>query len=193
MAVNLAPNQLQDPELARTVAEVLDEFALRPAQLVLEITEGALLSNDPQALATAAALRRLGVGLALDDFGTGFSSLAHLRRFPLTVLKIDRSFIADVDLDAEARHFLKAIARLGQDLQLDLVAEGIERSSQLDAVREVGAVLGQGYLFAAPARAEDFRVLVSNGGVGLRPRPAPHLLSAPRGRVVREFVRRRGA
>jgi EAL domain-containing protein (putative c-di-GMP-specific phosphodiesterase class I) len=179
MSVNLSADQVSDPGLPHLVGRLLDEYRVQPRQLVLEITEGALLTDDPNALATARALADLGVALALDDFGTGYSSLAHLRRFPLTVLKIDRAFVADIDNDDQARCFLRAIARLGRDLGLRLVAEGVERRTQLDLVRELGPTLVQGYLFSPPKPAPELAAVVAPAEAAPWAR-APRPLGTPR-------------
>jgi diguanylate cyclase len=161
VGVNLSPDQLLDPQLPHIVARALLGAGVQPRQLYLEITEGALLTDSPHAVANTQALTRMGVSLSLDDFGTGYSSLAHLRCFPLTVLKIDRSFIADIDTDRRARRFLRALYRLGRDLDLQLIAEGVERPSQLDVVRNLGPCLLQGYLACRPQPAAYFHELLT--------------------------------
>ena len=113
---------------------------------MLEITERALLTDDPRATAVADRLVELGVTLSLDDFGTGYSSLAHLRGFPLASLKLDRSFLADIDTDPKAQPFLRAVVRLAKELGLRVIGEGVERDCQLDILRRLGCHLVQGYL-----------------------------------------------
>ncbi len=156
MSVNLSPEQLIDPALPGRVAASLARHQVAPSALTLEITERALLTDDPNAIQVARALTELGVVLALDDFGTGYSSLAHLRAFPLGAFKLDRSFVADIDTDPDAHHFLRALIRLGKDLGLQLVAEGVERASQLTVLRELGCDYVQGFLVSRPLPAEAF-------------------------------------
>ena len=148
--VNLAPSELQNPELAREVAQVLEETDLLPERLSFEITESGVMRNPEIALQTMRELRELGVALGLDDFGTGHSSLAYLREFPLDSLKIARPFVMglpDAELDAV---FVDAIVRLATSLGLDVVAEGIESEAQCQAVAGLGCTHGQGFYFGEP-------------------------------------------
>jgi diguanylate cyclase (GGDEF)-like protein len=151
--VNLAPSQILDPELPARLAAILTRHGLPPSRLVLEITEAALLTDSSLAIDNAHQLVEMGIRLSLDDFGTGYSSLAHLRRLPLSSVKIDRSFVGAVDTDEEARAFIAAVIRLGQDLGLEVVVEGIERPEQLAVARELGTTYVQGYLLGAPDEA----------------------------------------
>ncbi len=160
IAVNVASRQLADPEFPATVVDILARSGLHPGRLVLEVTESALL-DEGRATVAIAELKEVGVRIALDDFGTGYSSLSHLRRFPIDVLKIDRSFIDAIDGDnGDERALVRSIVRLAQSLRLEVVAEGIERSGQLDVLRAFGANLGQGFLFARPLEADAFRRLL---------------------------------
>ena len=148
--VNLAPSELQNPELAREVAAMLDEMNLAPERLALEITESGVMRNPDVALQTMRELRELGVALGLDDFGTGHSSLAYLREFPLDSLKIARPFVTglpDGELDAV---FVEAIVHLATSLGLDVVAEGIESAAQCQAVAALGCTHAQGFYFGEP-------------------------------------------
>jgi EAL domain-containing protein (putative c-di-GMP-specific phosphodiesterase class I) len=148
--VNLAPSELQNPELAREVAAVLAETELAPERLAFEITESGVMRNPDVALQTMRELRDLGVALGLDDFGTGHSSLAYLREFPLDSLKIARPFVVglpDGELDAV---FVEAIVRLATSLGLDVVAEGIESAAQCQAVAALGCTHAQGFYFGEP-------------------------------------------
>ncbi len=148
--VNLAPSELQNPDLSREVAEVLAESGLPPERLAFEITESGVMRNPEIALQTMRELRELGVALGLDDFGTGHSSLAYLREFPLDSLKIARPFITglpDAELDAV---FVDAIVRLATSLGLDVVAEGIEFPAQCQAVSALGCTHAQGFYFGEP-------------------------------------------
>jgi diguanylate cyclase (GGDEF)-like protein/PAS domain S-box-containing protein len=165
-SVNLSPRHLQQPELVARVAAALDEFAVPPDRLVLEITESVVMEAGSGVIETLDALKALGVRLALDDFGTGYSSLAHLHRFPLDVLKIDRSFTAALGDDHQGASIAGAIVSLAQALGLATVAEGIEDSAQQRALERMGCTFAQGYHFARPQPAEAFDDL-------LRVAPAP--------------------
>jgi diguanylate cyclase (GGDEF)-like protein len=148
--VNLAPSELQNPNLTREVRAVLEETELPPERLAFEITESGVMRNPEVALETMRELRELGVALGLDDFGTGHSSLAYLREFPLTTLKIARPFVVGLpegELDAV---FVDAMVRLATSLGLDVVAEGIESAAQCDVVSALGCTRGQGFYFGEP-------------------------------------------
>jgi diguanylate cyclase (GGDEF)-like protein/PAS domain S-box-containing protein len=165
VAVNVASRQFQDPAFAGDVADALEATSLPPARLVLELTESTLLDEGPVMSSAIAELKRLGVRIALDDFGTGYSSLSHLRRFPIDILKIDQSFVAGIDGDSrDERALVRSIVRLALSLRLDTVAEGVERSEQLNILRTFGARLGQGFLFARPMDAAAFRRHISGAG-----------------------------
>jgi diguanylate cyclase (GGDEF)-like protein/PAS domain S-box-containing protein len=147
VSVNLSSRQLQEHELPTWVAESLASTGLPAANLVLELTESSLLQDEDGLLQQLSAL---GVRLALDDFGTGYSSLSYLARFPIDLLKIDRTFIADVGTPRENTALLRSVIQLASAMKLRTVAEGIERAEQLERVRELGCDYGQGFLFARP-------------------------------------------
>jgi diguanylate cyclase (GGDEF)-like protein len=157
VSVNLSAKQLQAEDLVDEVADVLDATGLSASRLTLEITESVLVDDPASAARTLGALKALGVSIALDDFGTGYSSLSYLSRFPVDVLKIDKSFVDAVDMaDAGTeRALLQAIVGLGRTLELNVVAEGIERPEQRIALQKLGCGLGQGYLFGRPVPSED--------------------------------------
>jgi diguanylate cyclase (GGDEF)-like protein/PAS domain S-box-containing protein len=159
MSVNVAPKQLADPEFVGIVTRALYQHGLPASDLTLEITERTLTAQEPQIVRTMEELERLGVGLAIDDFGTGYAALGYLRRFPVTTLKIDMSFVKGVDKSTDERSLVQAIIRLGETFDLTLVAEGIETRGQRDALRLLGCDQGQGFLFArglAAAEATTF-------------------------------------
>jgi EAL domain-containing protein (putative c-di-GMP-specific phosphodiesterase class I) len=164
LAVNVSGVQVERGNLDRIVAEVLHETGMEPGRLELEVTETALMRNAGRAFEILDALRCLGVGVSMDDFGTGYSSMAYLKRFPLTRLKIDRSLVADIGRDANDEAIVAAIVALGRSLGLDVVAEGVERSEQVDRLREMGCHQVQGFLFARPMRPADFEVWLQAGG-----------------------------
>ena len=159
-SVNLSIRQLQRNDLADKVARCLEISGLPADDLVLEITETQLMQDTAQVLATLRELAAIGVHLALDDFGTGFSSLGYLKRFPLDILKVDKSFISGTPGDAEARVISQAIIGLGRSLDLLVVAEGVEEPHHLDFLRKETCPLAQGYLFSAPRPAAELEVLL---------------------------------
>jgi EAL domain-containing protein (putative c-di-GMP-specific phosphodiesterase class I) len=152
--VNLSPRQIAHPDLLATVVEALERGGLEPHSLCLEITETALMADAAASLSVLSALRSLGVELAIDDFGTGYSSLSYLKRFPVSVVKIDRSFVDGLGHDPDDTAIAGAIVSLGRSLGLQIVAEGVETTRHLDELRRLGCDRAQGYLFA-PALAPD--------------------------------------
>jgi diguanylate cyclase (GGDEF)-like protein/PAS domain S-box-containing protein len=165
LSVNLSARQLQAPRLAEMVAKTLRSTGVRPTDLILEITESMLVDDAERTIAKLHLLRELGVRLAVDDFGTGYSSLNYLRRLPVDVLKIDRSFVQGIGTEAELTSLTGAIVGIGRDLGLDTVAEGIEEVGQLEALRGMGCALGQGYLFARPLPPDELAALLGPGRV----------------------------
>jgi diguanylate cyclase (GGDEF)-like protein/PAS domain S-box-containing protein len=168
ISVNLSPRQLLDASIVDTVREALSSSGIPPETLTLEITETALVQDTELTIERLTALKRLGVRLAIDDFGTGYSSLSYLQRFPVDVLKIDRSFIDAADRDANPA-LVRAIVELGRTLELDTVAEGIERNDQLHQFKALQCRLGQGYLFARPAAEDEISALFERTGLGSGP------------------------
>ncbi|WP_448623634.1 putative bifunctional diguanylate cyclase/phosphodiesterase [Geodermatophilus sp. URMC 64] len=160
MAVNVSPSQLGSPDLLRQVREALVDSGLPPSALVLELTESVLVRDPALAAARLKELRSLGVKLALDDFGTGYSSLSHLRQFAVDILKIDRSFVSTIDDKEAMPAILRGLINLGRTLDLEIVAEGIEEELQRTHLRDGGAGLAQGYLFAAPLEHTDAGLLL---------------------------------
>jgi diguanylate cyclase (GGDEF)-like protein len=165
MAINVASRQLQDPAFTASLAATVRRSGVRPADLVLELTESALLDDGETTAASIAGMKEVGVRIALDDFGTGYSSLSHLRRFPIDVLKIDRSFVNGIDGDDDGeRALVHSIIRLARSLDLETVAEGIERPAQVARLRALGARLGQGFHFAHPMDPADLAALLRRRG-----------------------------
>ncbi|HUA12624.1 MAG TPA: EAL domain-containing protein [Solirubrobacteraceae bacterium] len=152
MCVNLSVKQLQHSDVVADVTDALEESGLDPSLLTLEITESVLIDDPDLTVAKLTALRDLGLRIALDDFGTGYSSLSHLSRFPVDMIKMDRSFLRD-DVSAETVDLSSAVVALGSSLALEVVAEGIELDVQLSRLRDLGCDLGQGYRFARPMEA----------------------------------------
>ncbi|MBW0113856.1 bifunctional diguanylate cyclase/phosphodiesterase [Pseudonocardia abyssalis] len=158
VGVNVPPRLLLDPDFPDRVALGIRRHDLAPGQLVLEITEDALLDDLDTASAIARRLRALGVMLSLDDVGSGYASLLHLRHLPLQSAKIDRVFVDDIDTDDDARRFLGAVLTCGRDLGIHVVVEGVERVTQATVLRSLGAVYAQGHCFGRPVRPGDIDV-----------------------------------
>ena len=156
ISVNLSAQQLFDPHLVPSVRHALALTGLDPARLLLEITEDTFISDGAGVLERLQQIRDIGVRLAIDDFGTGYSSLAYLRRFPVDILKIDRSFVEGVAAGWQGKAFLNTIVRLSETLSMTAVGEGIETQEQLTALRQLGCPFGQGFLLAKPMSSEEF-------------------------------------
>ncbi|WP_305806027.1 EAL domain-containing protein [Stenotrophomonas sp. YIM B06876] len=155
ISVNLSPTNFHNLDLPQQIAQILQAEALAPADLTVEITEDVLLDNNPATLCTLEAVRALGVRLSMDDFGTGYSSLSYLRQLPISELKLDRSFVCDIEHDAVAAALTRAILHIGHSLQLDVVAEGVESAEQLRLLGEQGYRVVQGFHFTPALPAEQ--------------------------------------
>ena len=156
--VNVSPHSIGDPGLPDRVAQHMARHGIGPGQLVLEITEDALLNDLPTALTVTHRLRDLGVVLSLDDFGAGYSSLLHLRQIPLSSVKIDRGFAGDIDTNPETEQFMRALLAFGRDLGLRVIVEGVERPAQVEVLRRIGGTHAQGHLFGRPVPADQVRL-----------------------------------
>jgi len=155
ISVNLSVRQLADPELMPNVRSALADHRADPSQLLLEVTESVIFDDAQAGLTVLTALRSLGTEIAIDDFGTGYASLSYLRRFPASVVKIDRSFIVEIDKDPRTRSIVEAIVTMARALDLSTVAEGIETAEQLAVVRQLGFDTGQGFYIAKPIPATE--------------------------------------
>ncbi|GAA2724236.1 putative bifunctional diguanylate cyclase/phosphodiesterase [Cellulomonas aerilata] len=155
MSVNVSAQQFQHPGFVWDVTEALERSGLDPHLLTLEITESVLVDDAQRVAGKLRRLKELGVRLALDDFGTGYSSLSYLRRFPIDVLKIDKSFVDDLAVSPEDRAVVGAIIQLGRTLDLQVVAEGVEDDAQVRALASLSCPLGQGYRFGRPRPASE--------------------------------------
>jgi diguanylate cyclase (GGDEF)-like protein/PAS domain S-box-containing protein len=153
IAVNVATQQLIDRDFSRVVQDALGETGIDAGSLWLEITETVLMADTQAAAVSLRALRSLGIHLSVDDFGTGYSSLTYLKRFPVEAIKVDRSFVAGLGLEADDTSIVDAVVRLGHSLGLTVVAEGVETPLQLNRLRELGCDRAQGYLFGRPRPA----------------------------------------
>ena len=154
IALNLSPSQIRNPRLIATVDSALAASGIAPSRLELEITESVLLEDATTGGAVIKRLRALGAEIALDDFGTGYSSLSYLRRFRFDRVKIDRTFVRDIETSDEAQAIVSAITRLAQALGMQTTAEGVERPEQLDLLRKLGCDEAQGFLILEPVEAE---------------------------------------
>jgi diguanylate cyclase (GGDEF)-like protein len=155
VAVNLSPVQFSAPNLVDVVQRALIESGLAPHRLELEITERLLLENSEHITSILRRLRQLGVRIALDDFGTGYSALSYLRKFPLDRIKIDRSFVSDLAVRSEQAAIVQAVLNIARALGMNVTAEGVETTDQLDFLKALGCDDAQGYLFGAPIPFEE--------------------------------------
>jgi EAL domain-containing protein (putative c-di-GMP-specific phosphodiesterase class I) len=153
LSVNMSAINFRDPEMAAVLGLNLAEYGLLPTDLTLEITESVMLDPDPDVLFNIEAIYAMGVCLSLDDFGTGYSSLSHLHRLPIHELKLDKSFVRDIDNSAIARTLTTSVLRIGESLGMTVVAEGVETDSQHRFLAEQGCPVLQGYLLSEPLQA----------------------------------------
>jgi EAL domain-containing protein (putative c-di-GMP-specific phosphodiesterase class I) len=175
--VNLSVRQFNQRDLEGTVANALAVAGIEPSTLCLEITESVLLEESEKVSETITGVARHGVRFALDDFGTGYSSLAYLTRLPIDALKVDRSFVEALGSDSRSTAITTAIVRMAQALSIDVIAEGVETSSQVDALRGLRCELAQGFYFHRPLTAQAIAELLgprrsgrATRAVSLRPR-----------------------
>lgn len=155
VSVNLSPRQFQRQDLGRLIAEILEETSLPADKLELELTESTVMKEPERAAKVLGQLKSLGVSIAIDDFGTGFSSLSYLNRFPIDVLKIDRSFIKNLEWDEANASISSSVISLGQSLKLKIVAEGVESREQLSFLEEHSCNFVQGYYISRPLDAKS--------------------------------------
>jgi EAL domain-containing protein (putative c-di-GMP-specific phosphodiesterase class I) len=162
IAVNLSIRQLTQPNLADLIEGVLKENNLKPELLELEITEGIMMGDTKKAMEFLLRMHKLGVQMSIDDFGTGFSSLSYLKNLPVNKLKIDQSFVRDIETDESDAAIVRSIINLGHRLDLKVVAEGVETVEQLDFLRIRGCDEVQGYFYSRPLAAGDFLKFVNS-------------------------------
>jgi EAL domain-containing protein (putative c-di-GMP-specific phosphodiesterase class I) len=160
MSVNVSMRQLETDVLVGHVTSALAASGLDPASLVVEVTESTLMRDADATVSRLQALKEIGVMIAIDDFGTGYSSLAYLRRFPVDVLKIDRSFVAEMDGSADATALIRTLVELGRALGIMTLAEGIEETAQLEVLRREQCDSGQGFIFSRPVEPEAIDALL---------------------------------
>ena len=161
VAVNLSPRQFTQKTLVQSIADLLQETGMIPALLELELTEGTVMHDVDHAIEVLRNLKALGVQISIDDFGTGYSSLSYLRRFPIDVLKIDQSFVRELSIDADDEAIVRAIVTLAHSLRLEVIAEGVENTAQLDFLRDEGCDMMQGYHYSRPLGSEAFQQLLA--------------------------------
>jgi EAL domain-containing protein (putative c-di-GMP-specific phosphodiesterase class I) len=168
--VDISPAQLRQGDLANVISKLLSANGFGPDAIELELTERAMFvasgARDRKGRDTIAELRDSGIRIALDDFGTGYSSLSYLKQWRVDKLKIDRSFICDVDTDPDDFAIVSAIFAIARQLRIDVVAEGLESHQQVQRLRALGCRLGQGYLYARPQPAEECTQLLRSGAAG---------------------------
>ncbi len=163
VAVNLSVTQFIQGSILSDVEIALDSAGLDPGRLEIEITESVMMRDHARSLALLQELRRRGVRVAMDDFGTGYSSLSYLRSFSFDRIKIDRSFVRDIEVSPNAQAIVRAITVLGESLGMSVTVEGVETAGQLDAVRRAGCAEIQGYLFSTPRPAAEIAAIVAGG------------------------------
>lgn len=155
MAINLSFRQFQDSQLLPTLSRLIEELSVDAHWLEFELTETAVMRRSDQVLQTMDAMRRLGVRFSLDDFGTGYSSFMHLNSLPIALLKIDMGFVGQMELREENRKLVNAMIKLAHNLNLEVVAEGVETAGQLELLRDFGCDQVQGYLISRPLPIAD--------------------------------------
>src|SRR6185369_7726331 len=161
VAINLSTGEIDRPDLVAQVEGIRRETGLPPGALKLEITESDIMRDPDKAAVTLRALREAGAGLALDDFGTGFSSLSYLTRLPFDTLKIDRYFVRTMATNEGSAKIVRSVIKLGQDLALEVVAEGVENAVMARALQDVGCDYGQGFGYAPALAPEDAEVYLN--------------------------------
>jgi len=165
-SVNISGLHFRRGRILKPLEKVLNETGIDPGLLELEITEGVLMEDVVDILPTLESIRSMGVNILVDDFGTGFSSLAYLKRFPVTGLKVDRSFVMDITSDTDDAVITRTIIGLAHDLGLKVIAEGVETKAQLDFLRGEGCDEGQGYYLYRPMPPEEvIRLLREENGM----------------------------
>jgi EAL domain-containing protein (putative c-di-GMP-specific phosphodiesterase class I) len=164
VGVNVSIRQLDEPGFAHGVGELVASYGVDPAQVVIELTEQSLAIDFETAVTVVTELRAIGVSVAVDDYGTGYSSLRYLHRFDADVVKVDRSFVANVVDSVHTQKIVRSVMHMAQSLNLQSIAEGIETEEQLAMVRSLGCELGQGYLFSRPVPPDAITTMLREPG-----------------------------
>jgi diguanylate cyclase (GGDEF)-like protein len=165
IAVNLSPRQFTDPNLLQDIRGALAASGMAPQLLELEITESMVMQNPEEAKRVLVALKKIGVHLSIDDFGTGYSSMSLIKQFPIDTIKVDRSFVRDLPIDANDRAITKTVIALGKALNLTIVAEGVETAAQEEFLRDQHCDEIQGFLFTKPLAGDDFAAFAREHGI----------------------------
>ncbi|WP_372870330.1 EAL domain-containing protein [Shewanella sp.] len=160
VAINISPLQFRERHFVEHIEDLLKMYQIPPQSLELEITEGILLQDEHHAKSSLAQLRQLGVGISLDDFGTGYSSLSYLQKYPFDTLKIDRSFISQLEFNEPNRELTRAIIAMAHKLKLSVIAEGVENAFQEDFIRAEGCDFAQGFLYSKAVTSEQFETML---------------------------------
>jgi EAL domain-containing protein (putative c-di-GMP-specific phosphodiesterase class I) len=192
IAVNLSPRQFTDPHLLADIGAALLASGMAPQLLELEITESMVIQNPDQARGVLAALKGLGVHLSIDDFGTGYSSMSLIKEFPIDTIKVDRSFVRDLPIDANDRAITKTVIALGKALDLTIVAEGVETPAQEEFLRQQHCDEIQGFLFTEPLPSEEFVAFAREHNLSLLKVQAAEAGQPSARRSAKEPRRRRG-
>jgi EAL domain-containing protein (putative c-di-GMP-specific phosphodiesterase class I) len=172
MAVNVSGRQLDTDQLIGDIEGALSESGLDPQALTIEITETTLMRNAEETARRLKQIKTLGVRIAIDDFGTGYSSLAHLQRFPVDALKIDRSFVSQLQHNQEGETLIHTLVQLGKALSIETVAEGIEQQQELSLLQDEDCDNGQGFLFARPLDVDATEAFLQSWAANATPAPA---------------------
>jgi diguanylate cyclase (GGDEF)-like protein len=162
VSINVSPRQFQQPDFAERVAEILEAHDTDPNLIELELTEGLLMEDTDAALGCLDKLKEIGIRISIDDFGTGNSCLAYLQKFPIDILKIDKSFVDEIGENSDSEHICRAIISLAKALNLETVAEGVESERQLNFLRDAGCNIAQGYLFGHPIWGKEIVELLDD-------------------------------
>jgi EAL domain-containing protein (putative c-di-GMP-specific phosphodiesterase class I) len=164
VSINLSPKEFSDNTLLEEIQNVLTETGLAPCHLEIELTESTVMDyQDQENMSTLSQIQALGVRLSIDDFGTGYSSLSYLKNMPFNAIKIDRSFVEDITRDSNDEAIILAIISIAQNLNLEIIAEGVETKEQLEFLRTHGSEKIQGYLFSKPLPPEELEAhMISN-------------------------------
>ena len=157
MSINFASGDFYQANVCQVVKEVLDKHRLEPKWLELELTERLALGDINYTVQQMNALRDMGILLAMDDFGTGYSSLSYIQLLPLTLLKLDRSFIIEIETDMVAQEIVSAVIKIAKSMHIETIAEGVEYEGQAEVLRNMGCDYIQGYLYGKPMTAREFQ------------------------------------
>jgi EAL domain-containing protein (putative c-di-GMP-specific phosphodiesterase class I) len=183
VSVNLSGRHFTEPDLVQQVSQIVQETGLEPHCLKLEITESAVMENANATARILTELRNLGVQLSIDDFGTGYSSLSYLHQFPIDTLKIDRSFVMRIGKSGENSEIVQTIITLAKNLEMEVIAEGVETVEQIEQLRKLGCRYGQGFYFSKPLPSEEIEKLMKQRANWL-PEQIEILQPMPAGNVV---------